>query len=285
VHSIPDILLADVQAEYAAADGDISQLIMGEQVHVGGLHSTLALAARAGVGDGMVGVDLCCHTGAGMRALVRFCGVKEMIGIDATEQVVERGRELCRAEGLDERISFVLGDACATGLSTGGAEFVWGEDAWCYVEDKRALIVEAARLLRPAGTIAFTDWVEGPAGLEAAEAERLLRFMRFPSILNIDDYRLLLDAAKLRIEVSEDTGRFAPYFDLYREMITQQLTYDALKAVDFNVERMNYLEEEREFVRQLGRGGKLIQAIFVARKRSVRERAASPQNTQRSRRS
>jgi len=61
VHSIPDILLADVQAEYAAADGDISQLIMDEQVHVGGLHSTLALAARAGVGDGMVGVDLCCH--------------------------------------------------------------------------------------------------------------------------------------------------------------------------------------------------------------------------------
>jgi hypothetical protein len=53
VHSIPDILLADVQAEYAAADGDISQLIMDEQVHVGGLHSTLA--ARAGVGDGMVG--------------------------------------------------------------------------------------------------------------------------------------------------------------------------------------------------------------------------------------
>jgi sarcosine/dimethylglycine N-methyltransferase len=285
VHSIPDILLADVQAEYAAADGDISQLIMGEQVHVGGLHSMLALAARAGVGDGMTGVDLCCHTGAGMRALVRFCGVKEMIGVDATEQVVERGRELCRAEGLDERISFVLGDACATGLPTGEAEFVWGEDAWCYVEDKRALIVEAARLLRPAGTIAFTDWVEGPAGLEAAEAERLLRFMRFPSILNIDDYRLLLDAAKLRIEVSEDTGRFAPYFDLYREMITQQLTYDALKAVDFDVERMNYLEEEREFVRQLGRGGKLIQAIFVARKRGVRERAASPQNTQRSRRS
>jgi len=274
-----------VQAEYAAADGDISQLIMGEQVHVGGLHSTLALAARAGVGHGMVGVDLCCHTGAGMRALVRFCSVKEMIGVDATEQIVERGREICRAEGLDERISFVLGDACATRLPAGEAEFVWGEDAWCYVEDKRALIVEAARLLRPGGTIAFTDWVEGPAGLEAPEAERLLRFMRFPSIPNIDDYRRLLSAAKLRIEVSEDTGRFAPYFDLYREMITQQLTYDALKAVDFNIERMNYLEEEREFIRQLGSEGKLVQAIFVARKRGARAHVAATRNAQRSRRS
>jgi SAM-dependent methyltransferase len=122
--------------------------------------------------------------------------VKEMIGVDATEQIVERGREICRAEGLDECISFVLGDACATGLPAGEAEFVWGEDAWCYVEDKRALIVEAARLLRPGGTIAFTDWVEGPAGLEAPEAERLLRFMRFPSILNIDDYRRLFSVGK-----------------------------------------------------------------------------------------
>lgn len=266
MHTVPDLGLADVQAEYAAADGDISQLIMGEQVHVGGLRSTLALAERAGVRAGMAGVDLCCHTGAGMRALVRFCGVKEMIGVDATEQVVERGREICHAEGLDERVSLVVGDACATGLPTETADFVWGEDAWCYVKDKHALIVEAARLLRPGGTVAFTDWVEGPARLGKLEAERLLRFMRFPSILDIDDYRRLLAQAGLRVEASEDTGRFAPYFDLYRQMITMQLSYDALKAVDFDRERMDHLEAEREFVHQLGREAKLIQAMFVARK-------------------
>ena len=30
--------------------------------------------------------------------------------------------------------------------------------------DKKRLIAEAARLVKPGGTIAFTDWVEGPAG-------------------------------------------------------------------------------------------------------------------------
>jgi len=30
---------------------------------------------------------------------------------------------------------------------TGGADFVWGEDAWCYVLDKAKLISEAARLV------------------------------------------------------------------------------------------------------------------------------------------
>ena len=261
-----DIGLAEVQAEYGAVDGDISRLIMGEQLHVGGLQSTVLLAARAGIGAGMVGVDLCCCTGAGMRALVRFCAAERMIGVDATAQVVERGRQLCRDEGLEERISFLVGDACATDLPGEAADFAWGEDAWCYVEDKPALIVEAARLLRPGGVVAFTDWVEGPPRMDTDEAGRLLRFMRFPSILDIQDYRRLLEDAGLRVETAEDTGRFARYFELYRDMITMQLTYDALKAVGFDSGRMEALERERDFVRQLAGQGKLTQAMFVARK-------------------
>lgn len=266
MHTVTDIGLADVQTEYGAADGDISRLIMGEQLHVGGLQSTLALAARAEIGAGMAGVDLCCCTGAGMRALVRFCAVERMMGVDATEQVVERGRQACSDEQLDERIDFVVGDACTTGLPAESADFVWGEDAWCYVEDKPALIREAARLLRPGGVVAFTDWVEGPARMSPAEAERLLRFMRFPSILDIDDYRHLLADAGLRVEAAENTGRFAPYLELYRNMITMQLTYDALKAVGFDSARMDALEQERDFVRELAREAKLIQAMLVARK-------------------
>lgn len=239
---------------------------MGAQVHVGGLHSTRALAARAGIGAGMVGVDLCAHTGAGMRALVRFCGVRRMIGVDATERVVERGRLLCREEGLGDRISLVLADACATGLPSGRADFVWGEDAWCYVEDKRALITEAARLLRPGGVVAVTDWVEGRAGLAQDEAARLLRFMRFPSLLDIGDYRRLLGEAGLQVEVAEDTECLARYWNLYRDMITMQLTYDALKAVGFDTARMEALEAEREFIRELARDTKLVQAMFIARK-------------------
>ena len=60
--------------------------------------------------------------------------------------------------------TFVLADVCASGLPAATADFVWGEDAWCYVVDKPRLVAEAARLVKPGGTIAFTDWVEGPAG-------------------------------------------------------------------------------------------------------------------------
>src|SRR5690242_8278916 len=126
VHTISGVGLTEVQAEYSGGDGDISHLIMGELVHVGGLRSTLDLAARAGIEAGSSGIDLCCYTGGGMRALVRFCSVARMVGVDATEQVVERGRKICQREGLDDRVSFVLADASATGLASGSADFVWG---------------------------------------------------------------------------------------------------------------------------------------------------------------
>jgi SAM-dependent methyltransferase len=54
------------------------------------------------------------------------------------------------------------------------ADFIWGEDAWCYVTDKPKLIAEAERLVRGGGVIAFADWVEGPTGLSMGEAQRFL---------------------------------------------------------------------------------------------------------------
>src|SRR5712692_717358 len=159
MESISGVGLAEVQAVYGGAEGDLWELVMGEQIHIGGFGSSMDLAERAAVGEGMAGVDLCCCNGAGMRFLVRFRGDDRMTGVDATERVVERGRYRCEQEGLSDRIEFVLGDVCESGLPGGSADFVWGEDAWCYVEDKRRLVGEAVRIVRPQGTIAFTDWL------------------------------------------------------------------------------------------------------------------------------
>jgi ubiquinone/menaquinone biosynthesis C-methylase UbiE len=173
--STQGIGLKDVQAVYGGAEGDLWELVMGEQIHIGGFKSSMALAQRAGIGKGMSGVDLCCCNGAGMRFLLRFCGVASMRGVDATPEVVRRGQQRCKAEGSADKISFTLADVTSSGLPAASADFVWGEDAWCYVEDKTTLIAEAARMVRPGGIIAFTDWVEGPAGLSAADAERFFK--------------------------------------------------------------------------------------------------------------
>src|SRR5512137_2049169 len=103
--SIKNVGLENVQAVYGGPEGDLWELVMGQQIHIGGFQSSMDLAEKAGVGPGMQGVDLCCCNGAGMRFLVRFRKVASMRGVDATAKVVERGRQRCQAEGLDRQIT------------------------------------------------------------------------------------------------------------------------------------------------------------------------------------
>jgi len=264
--SIESIGLANVQAVYGGPEGELWELIMGEQIHIGGFKSSLDLAQRAGIGQGMQGVDLCCCLGAGMRFLVRFRQVEGMTGVDATPKVVALGRQRCAAEGLGERIRFVLADVCASGLPAASFDFVWGEDAWCYVVDKPKLVAEAARLVKPGGVIAFTDWIEGSPEMTAAEAERLLKFMKFPNVLDLAGYSKLLADNGCKVLLAQNTGRFAPYVDLYLQMLDQQLTFDALKIIGFDTALMQSLAGEMVFMQQLAHAGKLIQGLFVAKK-------------------
>jgi SAM-dependent methyltransferase len=200
-----------------------------------------------------------------MRCLVRFRNVASMVGVDATQKVVERGQQRCQEEGLADRIRFIRGDSCDTGLPDSEADFVWGEDAWCYVVDKGRLLDEAVRIVRPGGTIAVTDWIEGPAGLPEDEAQIFLRLMRFPSLLSLDDYRRLLEERDCVVVEATDTGRFAPHLDLYVNMLEMQLTYDALRILSFDMERQRLVVDAHKFFRDLAQAGKIAQGRFVAR--------------------
>ncbi len=89
------ISLKDVLAVYDGPEGDLWELIMGEQIHIGGFSSSMALAEKAGITEGANGIDLCCCNGAGMRFLVRFRNVGSMTGIDCRRHVIISG--LCHA--------------------------------------------------------------------------------------------------------------------------------------------------------------------------------------------
>ena len=265
--SMDNIGLSQVQAVYSGPEGRLWELIMGEQIHIGGFTSSMDLSQMAGIGSGMEGVDLCCCNGAGMRFLVRFRDVARMMGVDATEKVVEQGRSRCQQEGLSDKIEFTLADVCESGLADTSADFIWGEDAWCYVVDKQKLIAEAARIVKPGGTIAFTDWIEGKARLSDAEAERFLTFMKFPNVQNLEGYSSLLAANDCEVITAADTGRFGPYVDLYLNMLNMQFTYDALKIIGFNRELMQSMAEEMVFMQELAHAGKIAQGLFVARRK------------------
>lgn len=261
-----NVSLDSVRQVYDGPEGDLWELIMGEQIHIGGFQSTMDLAKKAGIGPGLNGVDFCCCNGGGMRFLLRFCGVASMHGVDATETVVGRGRQRCADEGFGDKTEFTLADVCESGLPDGKFDFAWGEDAWCYVIDKPKLVAEAVRVVKPGGTVAFTDWVEGPKGLSDDEAERFLQFMKFPNVQDIQGYSDLLKQNGCEVLNAEDTGRFGPYVDLYLNMLNMQLTYDALKIIGFDTALMEAMAAEMVFMQGLAHDGKIAQGLFIAKK-------------------
>jgi SAM-dependent methyltransferase len=267
MQSSSGIQLHDVQAVYSGPEFELWELLMGQQIHIGGLQSSELLAEKANIRKGALGIDLGCCTGAGMSFLVRFRDVHRMLGIDATEAVVQLGRQRCQSQGLAERIDFLIADACQTGLRDNMVDFVWGEDAWCYVVDKKSLIGEAARLVKPGGVIAFTDWIEGRrGGLSEAESLRFLRFMKFPNIQNLDGYAQLLRESGCAVLACEETEQFAPHVDLYLTILRTQLGYDALRIVGFDMDLFQAIEQEMVFMQGLAHAGKIAQGRFVARK-------------------
>ena len=53
--AVAEIDHADVSAVYDGHEGDLWELIMGQQIHIGGFRSSMELAERAGVGAQMHG--------------------------------------------------------------------------------------------------------------------------------------------------------------------------------------------------------------------------------------
>ena len=255
-----------VRAVYAGAEGRLWELLMGEQIHIDGFASSMALAAKAGVKPGLQAVDLCCCSGAGLRFLAKLHGLAGGIGVDMTGEVLRQGAERNRRDGVAERIRFVQADATATGLPSASADLVWGEDAWCYVPERAALVAEAARLLKPGGTLACTDWCWGARRPAPAEADRFLAFMKFPELFSAADYAAACTAAGLRVELCEDTGRFAPAIERYLADVTIQRTWDALAIIGFDQAMAQAIVGEMQHALALAKAGMLAQVMVVARK-------------------
>ncbi len=207
--------LADIREAYSGPFGELWEMLMGEEIHVGGERETDILAARTAIARDETVLDICSALGGPARRLVRERGCC-VVGLDATPKLV---RAAVRRSDAMRRVSFCLGDALELPFRTATFDVVWGQDAWCHVTDTERLIKEAFRVLRPGGRIGFSDWIENGT---MADAERtvLNAFMRFPCMETISGYARLLDAAGfVRVEAEDLSAEFLSHCRLYLEKL------------------------------------------------------------------
>lgn len=109
----------------------------------------LALARRAGVGPGVLVLDVCCGAGGPGRLITRELGCR-YVGIDASAAAVALAR--ARAAGLDCR--FTTGRVPP--LPFGPYDVVLLLETLLAFPDKAVLLAEVARVLPVGGRFAFT---------------------------------------------------------------------------------------------------------------------------------
>jgi len=262
-----NMTLADVKAVYSGPEGQLWELIMGEQIHVGGWAHSKILADAACIKKDQKVLDLCSALGAGLRFLERNYGIQGF-GLDATPHMVEEARRRTEVDRQSDRIVYRIGDAESIPWDDATFDVVWGEDAWCYVDNKDQLVSEAARVLKKGGTIAFTDWIEGPGGMDDETAGRICDFMKFPYVLNAGEYEVLLEKYGFDVKLSQDlTPEYAGYVDFYIKMLTEQIFFDAMRIIGWDMELFAGLGGEMAFMSETAHKGGFGRGRFVAVKR------------------
>ena len=111
-----------------------------------------------GIDDAVRVLDLGCGTGLAARAIARRAGFSgTVLGIDISPYLVTAAQRLAQDEGIDERLDFRTGDACAVEAADATFDAVIAHTVLSHVEHPSLVIQEAARVLRPGGVLGIFD--------------------------------------------------------------------------------------------------------------------------------
>lgn len=252
-----DVGIENVNEVYDGPGGILWEMLMGEEIHVGGAQETDVLAQKAGITADSHVLDVCSALGGPARHLAREYGCR-VTGLDATTRMIQEAVRRTEEAGLTDQIEYKLGNALDIPFRAHTFDVVWGQDAWCYITDKERLIRECARVVRPGGVVAFTDWLEtGPMTDE--EWTALHTFMVFPYMETLDGYAALAQSAGLEVAEAEDlTSDFAEHVRMYLEVFRDQLKQGVVDAYGpemyGEVERGLVLWRDASAAGQVGRG-------------------------------
>lgn len=258
-----DISVGDVSDAYSGAVGTLWEMVMGEEIHIGGSLATTELAIMAGIEHDSRVLDICSALGGPARQLARDFGCR-VTGIDATPTMVEEATRRTSAAGLDERVTFRLGNALDLPFRESSFDIVWGQDAWCYVTDKERLIREAGRVIKPGGTLAFSDWILNDS-ISDEELASLLRFMLFPNLETRAGYTRLLEENGWEVTADMDMSRdFSLEFTRYLALIRGELRPEITRR--FGGEFYGVVENGIACWEKASREGKVGRGLWVGKK-------------------
>ncbi|HOI13918.1 MAG TPA: methyltransferase domain-containing protein [Methanoculleus sp.] len=184
-----DVHAGEVERVYGGPVGLIWEMLAGEDADTE--RDIEALAARAGLIEGVRVLALLPGPGGPARRIAREYGAT-VIGLAAIPRMVDLAVRRTEEAGLHGRVDFQQGNALEMPFQDGIFDAAWGEGTWCYVTDRDLMVREVFRVLKPGGTLAFTDWVQTGA-MSDDEWHTQDTFRIFPYFETLESYAQLVE--------------------------------------------------------------------------------------------
>ncbi|WP_446011228.1 SAM-dependent methyltransferase [Candidatus Electrothrix sp.] len=175
------------------------------------MNAVMAKAARISVEDTVL--DAGCGTGGSAVWLAKTMKCR-VTGVTLCEQHIPLAERFARKNNVDHLCQFFCKDFSDTCLDPVSFDVVWVLESSCYALDKKKLLEEAARLLKPGGRLVVADGFLQQAELSEDEQEMLNRWMlgwAVPNVLNVDQFgRYLEESGFEDISFDEITENILP---------------------------------------------------------------------------
>jgi len=171
---------------------------------------THRLCAIAETADGQRILDVGCGFGGTLASLDSHVQRCELIGINIDKRQLERARAL-NARSRRNSIEFLQADGCTLPVAVGSVDVVLAVECIFHFPSRRHFLREAARVLRPGGRLALSDFTIRPATLReldtwfAGNGNALGRFYgRTRPAISPRHLRALASGVGLDMQVDED---------------------------------------------------------------------------------
>jgi sarcosine/dimethylglycine N-methyltransferase len=233
-----------------------------DQDHFGGLEAVDILAEKAGIGAASHVLDVCSGMGGPARYLAHRLRCR-VTGLDITKSRHEGAIRLTELVKLDHLVDFRLGNALDMPFADATFDVVIGQEAFAHVPDKPRLIAECVRVVRPGGTIGFTDILRREA-LSADEFERLRSGMTFQSLESLDGYIALLTEGGCTVIVREDLSAW--WTEVLQRRLEMYRSLEDTTVAKFGAAHFQKWDQTYAFFVGLFAAGRLGGGRFVARR-------------------
>ena len=215
-----------------------------------------------GLGSGSLVADLGAGFGGAARYLVEKFGCRvDCVNISPVEN--ERNRTMNEKRGFSDKIRVFDASFEEIPLESEKYDFAWSQDAILHSGNRKKVLEEVYRILKPGGVFIFTDPMRSD-NVNPSDIQPVLERIHLSDMGSFDFYRTAGEQTGFQIQEIQDLSNYLPvhYGRVRQEIINR---YDEIKG-HCSVDYLERMKMGLEHWVNAGKAGKLTWGILILKK-------------------